>query len=154
MKKIVQQLQRARAANGPLLFITILLCVLLVPAVSHAQPPAISVCTLSQNRATYDLKPISVSGVVTSIKNRKAPSGRRYTLVQLKDTQGQCWVRLFTRHHSLFLQKGQQIELFGRYFQNFRYFRWTYKYEIHPVEFKVNGCAWLLTQYGWAKKPG
>ena len=154
MKKILQNLQNATVGNMRLLSMTVLLCVLLVPALSHAQPAAISVCTLSQDRATYDLKPISVSGVVTNIKIRKAPSGKGYTVIQLKDAQGQCSVRLFFRHQQNFLQKGQDVEVFGRYFQKFKYFRWVYQHEIQPVEFRIKNCSWFLTQNGWAKKPG
>ena len=127
---------------------------ILLPGLSHAQPAPISVCQLTQNRAAYDKKVIVVKGVVTDIKNRKAPSGYRYVIVQLKDVQGQCWVRLFFRHPQNFLTRGQTWDVLGRYFNNFRYFQWTFQNEVQPTEFIDGSCTRYLTQFGWAKTAG
>jgi hypothetical protein len=109
----------------------------------------VSVCDLSQNRATNNLKVLWVQAVITSIRNRTPPSGHRYTIVQLKDAQGgSCWVRPFFWHDANFLQRGQTVTTLGRYFDHFRYGRWTFSHELQVTEFEMNGHQWILTGRG------
>jgi hypothetical protein len=64
---------------------------------------AVGVCELSQNRDVWDTKVLWLTGKVTSVKNKKSSRLRKYTLVQVKDLQGNCFVRFFFLHRQNFL---------------------------------------------------
>lgn len=127
-------------------------CAFALPARAQPIVPAISVCTLSNERTKYHSKALVATGVITSIHKGKSSTGRNYWTLQLKDPTGGCFVRLYLRHAPYFLAPGQQLDVFGAYFSVYKFYQYQFSHEIHPSIFYVgNNCQYWLTGIGYVK---